>query len=413
MTGAGLVPRDSAAPRVWEVDDGAGVFSPNGDGVQDTLPVSIRLSESSDWTLKVEDGGGTLATQSGTGDTASMTWAPAAGSVDDGSYTWTLAATDGWGNGPLAAHGQVDVDTHAPDVTVGGDAATIPLFTPNGDGSRDTVAFTAGSSEPGSVVATVRDAGGDKVDSFSAAVGGANVVPGLGRQGWIRVRRGRPLRDRVRSAGSSGNTGAALVRSVDAYGALGFVTASRAAFFPQDGDANGRTVTLGFRLDDPATVSWTIVNAAGDVVRTLKTDEALAAGSYTRAWDGRDDGGHFVARGTYRSIVHATDGTLAASQAVAVVADAFKVSTSDASPGRKQRITVTATSAEALDARPRLAVYQPGIAVWRVTMSKVSSGVFRVTITLKSSHAGTLRLRVYGSDDDGGSQASNLYLPLH
>ena len=84
-----------------------------------------------------------------------------------------------------------------------------------------------------------------------------------------------------------------------------------------------------------------------------------------------------------------------------------------ASPGRKQRITVTATSAEALDARPRLAVYQPGIAVWRVTMSKVSSGVFRVTITLKSSHAGTLRLRVYGSDDDGGSQASNLYLPLH
>ena len=47
-------------------------------------------------------------------------------------------------------------------------------------------------------------------------------------------------------------------------------------------------------------------------------------------------------------------------------------------------------------------------------MSKVSSGVYkRVTITLKSSHAGTLRLRVYGTDDDGGSQASNLYLPLH
>ena len=74
---------------------------------------------------------------------------------------------------------------------------------------------------------------------------------------------------------------------------------------------------------------------------------------------------------------------------------------------------MTATSAEALDGRPRLAVYQPGIGVWRVTMSRVSSGVYRVTVTLKSSHAGTLRLRVYGSDDDGGSQASNLYLPLH
>ena len=46
-------------------------------------------------------------------------------------------------------------------------------------------------------------------------------------------------------------------------------------------------------------------------------------------------------------------------------------------------------------------------------MSKVATGVYRVTVTLKSSHAGTLRLRVHGSDDDGGSQASNLYLPLH
>ena len=60
-------------------------------------------------------------------------------------------------------------------------------------------------------------------------------------------------------------------------------------------------------------------------------------------------------------LVHATDGTLAASQAVSVVADAFKVSTSDASPARKQQITVTATSAEALDARPRLADCLPGI----------------------------------------------------
>ena len=39
--------------------------------------------------------------------------------------------------------------------------------------------------------------------------------------------------------------------------------------------------------------------------------------------------------------------------------------------------------------------------------------MYRVTVTLKSSHAGTLRLRVYGTDADGGSQASNLYLPLH
>jgi flagellar hook assembly protein FlgD len=414
MRAGDLVPRDSAAPRVWEVDDGAGTFSPNGDGVQDTLPVSIQLSESTDWTLKVKNGDGdTLASQSGTGDTAALTWAPASGSADDGSYAWSLSATDAWGNGPLAASGELEVDTKAPGVTVGGDAGAVPMFTPNGDGSRDSVAFTVGESEPGSVIATVRNAHGDTVDTFSAGVGGSNVsVAWDGRHGSAYVPDGRyeisfAARDRA------GNTGAAEVRSVDAYGALGFVTASRVAFFPQDGDANGRTVTFGFRLGDPATVTWTIVDAAGHVVRTFETGEAHAAGTYARGWDGRNDAGHFVARGTYRSVVHATDGTLATSQAVAVVADAFKVSVSDASPGRRQRITVTATSAEALDARPRLAIYQPGIAVYRATMSKVASGVFRVTITLKASHTGTLRLRVYGSDDDGGSQASNLFLPLH
>ena len=58
------------------------------------------------------------------------------------------------------------------------------------------------------------------------------------------------------------------------------------------------------------------MDADGDVVRTLNTDEALAAGSYSRSWDGRDDAGHIVPRGTYRSVVHASDGDLAATQAV-------------------------------------------------------------------------------------------------
>ncbi len=98
---------------------------------------------------------------------------------------------------------------------------------------------------------------------------------------------------------------------------------------------------------------------------------------------------------------------------MSVVADAFRIAASDATPARKQRLTVTATTAEGLEQAPRLAVYQPGIGVWRASMTRVSSGVFRVTITLRSSGTGTLRLKVVGTDNDGSTQSSSLSLPLH
>ena len=80
MTGVSLLPRDSVAPRVWEVDDGVGTFSPNEDDTQDTYALSIRLSESSAWHLRIVDGDGAVqASAKGTSDTAALTWAPATG----------------------------------------------------------------------------------------------------------------------------------------------------------------------------------------------------------------------------------------------------------------------------------------------------------------------------------------------
>ena len=77
--------------------------------------------------------------------------------------------------------------------------------------------------------------------------------------------------------------------------------------------------------DGPATVNWTVVNASGIVVRTIKTSELLAAGSYAFTWDGRNDAGAYVPRGTYRSQVVAVDPVTTQTQTVAVVADAFRI----------------------------------------------------------------------------------------
>jgi flagellar hook assembly protein FlgD len=414
MTGSSLIPRDSAAPRVWDVDEGAGTFSPNGDGTQDTLPISIRLSESASWTLRIRnDAWQTLATFTGTSDTATGTWAPAAGSVPDGTYHWTVDATDSWGNGPGQDWGDLTVDTTAPTLSLADADGPTPQFSPNGDGVSDTVAFAAGSSEPGTVSAVVVDAGGQVVDHVSAGIAGSTTI------GWNgKADDGTWVPDgsytlSVRAVDRAGNRSDAQLRPVDVFGALGFVATSKTVFFPQDGDSIATTTVLTYRLRTPATVDWTIRNASGAVVRTIQTASASAAGTSTFTWNGRNDAGAFVPRGSYRSVVTATDGTFTSTQTVAFVADAFRISTTDATPTRGQRITVSAVTAEALDTTPSLRIYQTGITDWGVTMTRVDSRTWKATITLKSSSAGTLRLKVTAKDSTGASQFSNLVLPLH
>jgi len=415
MIGSALLPRDSTAPRVWEVSDGTGAFSPNGDGSQDTHKVSARLSESARWTMRVLNGAGDqLARAEGISDEASITWAPPKGSIPDGTYHWALRATDGWDNGPLEADGPIVVDTTRPAVTLGAAADVVPQFSPNGDGSGDTVGFAVGASEPGSVIAAVRDRTDRVVDYASTSVGTAG-----GTVTWDgRTKDGAYVADGTYTLGfvardRAGNQSEAQPRSVAVYAALGSTASSRSVFLPQDGGSLGETTVFSFRLRASATVSWTVVNTAGAVVRTIKIGEALTAGSHSFTWDGRDDAGVLVPRGTYRTVVTATDGTFAATQKATVVADAFKIDVSDTTPGRRQRLTVTATSAEALDTAPRLRVGQPGISAWSVTMRKVATGVYRITVTLKSSRTGTLELRVSALDDGGRAQESYRYLPLH
>jgi len=418
MLGSSLIPRDSVGPAEWTVDDGTGAFSPNGDGSRDTYPLSIRLSESSSWTLTIKDGNGTaLATNSGTGDTASITWSGliAGTAVPDGTYRWSLHATDSWANPALDSGGTFVVDTQAPSLTgVSALADTVTTFSPNGDGDRDSVGFSANASEVGTIEGKALNDAGQVVSQFAVGTNPAGTT--ITWDG--RTTAGSPVPDgqyqvQIAARDQAGNVGLPQTRSVAVYSSLGSSRASKNLFFPQDGDGYAPTTTFSFTLASPATVNWTIVNAAGATVRTIKTAEALAAGSYAFAWNGRNDQGAFVSRGTYRAVVAATNGSQGASQSVAVLADAFRIGVSDTTPGRRQRITITATSAESLSGAPLVTIYQPGISRYSVTTTRVAAGVYRVSITLKSSSTGRLRVLVSARDAAGHAQNSSLYLPLH
>ena len=274
-----LLPRDSAAPVVVTVDAAPTTISPNGDDSFDTTDLSARFSETVDWTLRVTDGDGTVVrSTSGTGQEPVVTWAGLVdgAAVADGTYTYTFRGQDAWQNAPepVAKSGTVKVDTTPPALSDVAQAADeLPWFSPNGDGSRDTFALKASTNESGKVEVGVRNDGGDLIRTFSATVSaGAFSIPWDGRDNDGAVVPDGTYDVRLVPVDGVANRGTSETISVRSIALLGAVKTSRTVFYPQDRDALGSTSVLSFAIKRQATVTWTIRNAAGDVVDTRIAD---------------------------------------------------------------------------------------------------------------------------------------------
>jgi len=114
MSAADLVPKDSAAPIVIGFSAGSGRFSPNGDGLDDTIPISTAFSEVVGWTFQVKNAGGTIVkSATGSSRNVAVSWdgLVSGAAVPDGTYSWTVRGTDAWQNGTATAQGEILVDT--------------------------------------------------------------------------------------------------------------------------------------------------------------------------------------------------------------------------------------------------------------------------------------------------------------
>ena len=414
MRAADLVPGDSQAPTSGTVSTGAGAFSPNGDGRQDTLTLSTRLSESAWWRVRFWRDGAAVWSGSGTGGTVAATWSGLSGGtkVPDGTYKWTLETRDDWGNTGAVKSGTVTVDTVAPALTPLSVPATTQLLTPNGDGKTDSLAVSAGLSEPGTVTLAVKNAAWTTVRSISAATTGAPVVTtwdGKATNGTVVPDGAYQLR--YAPVDRAGNVGTVVGRSVQVISYLSHVRSSLARFYPQDGDRFAPSTVLSFRISRPATVTWRITKMDGTVVRSIRSAAALPAGPQSFTWNGLDQAGKPVAPGMYVSVVAANDGKLPTTQKTWVEADAFSIRTTDTTPARGQRVDITAHSSEPISGSVYLHVSQPGIATWAVRMTPITGG-YKAPITFRTSSAGQAILRVSALDADGRWQRSYLKLPL-
>ena len=415
-----LLPRDSAAPVVVSVDAAPTTISPNGDDSFDTTDLSARFSETVDWTLRVTDGDGTVVrSTSGTGQEPVVTWAGLVdgAAVADGTYTYTFRGQDAWQNAPepVAKSGTVKVDTTPPALSDVAQAADeLPWFSPNGDGSRDTFGLKASTNESGKVEVGVRNDGGDLIRTFSATVSaGAFSIPWDGRDNDGAVVPDGTYDVRLVPVDGVANRGTSETISVRSIALLGAVKTSRTVFYPQDRDALGSTSVLSFAINRQATVTWTIRNAAGDVVETRMADEVRDAGTHSFTFNGRTLDGVLLPAGKYTSHVTATDGDFTVSQGVGFEMNAFAITSSTSTPKRGRSITITAKPAEALGGSVTMSIFQPGKSAWTVRMTKLSSGSYRATVTLKTGgSAGTLKISVQAKDAKGNLNKTYLKLPL-
>jgi FlgD Ig-like domain/CHU_C Type IX secretion signal domain len=418
MRAPDLKPRDSAPPRVMAVDPAAPLVSPNGDGLYDTVTLDAALTETAHWRFRVmDDAGAQLFEASGDGSRPSATWdGMASGApVPDGTYPYRIDATDPWANTGVRT-GTIRVDTTAPTLgAVSPAEGAVPWFSPNGDGVKETVVMGGTTSETGSVLVHVRDAGGAVVRSFSATTGAGRVaVTWDGHANDGRVVPDGTYDMRLTPRDAAGNTGTGVTRSFGVAALVGHVTTSKAVFYPQDFDGLATGTRLSFTLQRPATVTWTLRNEAGDIVATLLDAVSMPAGAVTRAFYGKLADGTMVPTGRYRSYVHATDGTVSWDQAASFEMNAFSIRPSAASATRGRAITITAVSAETLKTTPRLYVTQPGKATWSVTMTKTTGLTYRATVTPKTGGpAGSVTFKVLAYDSGSQAQRTFATLRLH
>ena len=242
--------------------------------------LSARFSESVDWTLRVTASDGTVVrSTSGTGQEPVVSWAGLTDgvAVADGTYAYTFSGQDAWQNAPepVAKSGTVKVDTTPPALSDVAQAADeLPWFSPNGDGSRDTFALKASTNESGKIEVGVRNDVGDLIRNFSTTVStGAFSIPWDGRDNDGAVVPDGTYDIRLVPVDRVANRGTSETISVRSIALLGAVKTSRTVFFPQDRDALGSTSVLSFAINRQATVTWTIRNAAGDVVDTRLADD--------------------------------------------------------------------------------------------------------------------------------------------
>ena len=400
-----------ATPMINSGTLSATAFSPNGDGVKDTVRVAVSATGIASWTFTAAplSGGQAAAairTESGTG-TPAVTWdgrTNGGASAPDGTYRLTITVASAAG-AKESRSWDVRLDTVDPVVTSSASPASI---SPNGDGIADRTTLTWSVVEPVAGRARVRTAT-------------------VGLKEWVIDKSGSVTWDGRNAAGAVVADGRYLfqVDVTDAAGnravhnvpvavdrTLTGLAWSPALFFPQDRDAYSTSSTFSFKLSRPATTTLRIYNRAGAYVKTAWVNRAQAAGTWGWTWNGISGKGQMMPRGWYVARLTTTSAISTTTLTRLVLVDAYSIVPSSWTPTRGTTLTVTIWAAESLIAAPRVTLAQVGKTAVAKTATSLGGGRYRVAFLLAAGATGGATLTVSGRDRSGGTNSQTINLTV-
>lgn len=289
------------------VSVGRDAFSPNGDGIKDSVTFFPTVKESKgieSWKLEVLDRNNRVIKtyDSGTRVPAEIEWDgkdQIGRTVFDGPYRIDIEIRYSHGNIGTAQAGPIMLDTTPPEIDVSTDYL---LFSPNGDGRKDEVRFTQQSSDERLWEGTLFDEQGKAVKSFiwknraePFSWDGTDEVGNKVRNGDYRYR--------VSATDQAGNSGKAETEvTVDNRYTYSFITVDKYAFSPNSDDYYDEvnfSLTVGLRegID-----SWKLelVHDSEGVQKSYSDKGAPPPSSIV--WNGRSESG-LVVEGTYTAVL--------------------------------------------------------------------------------------------------------------
>ena len=330
----------------------------------------------------------------------------------------TMKASE-WKVGPESSAapnmGSLNSSTDGAAQLVGGSGT---LFTPNGDGSTDSVAFSYTTNKETFVDWQVTNAGGDVVRSFSTwTQGGTGAASWNGKKDDGTYVSDGTFTVTATPSSRAGNNGDPETATVKVLTTMASPGATPNIFYPQDGDGLAPRTTMTVTLTQPATFSWVVVDKNNNVVRTNVSGASVGAGNQSWQWDGKNDSGAYVPDGLYYSVTTAATGAGTYLQRVAVDVRAFRLTPSAGPLTRGTKVTVVVNSAEALSAsalKPKVKVTWPGVAAKTFSTTKQADGSFKVTMTVPAgAQASSALFHVFGTDTNGQVQYTDYTFNLN
>jgi flagellar hook assembly protein FlgD/flagellar motor protein MotB len=283
-------------------------FSPNGDNVRDTVNIvpSVQVREGLE-TYRIDilnSAGRAIRTFEGRGVPPAAAWngRTSDGSpAPDGNYTANIELRYVQGNQPSASSLPFALDTQAPRAEL---SAPYTVFSPNGDGRRDSITFTVSTGGDDEWEARITGAGGQDVRTWNWT----GPAPALSWDGTDQAGNSAPdgvYQLSLRSTDAAGNSARLSVPAItlDARVPRAFLTASATEIAPRP-DQRTDLVRFNIMLSPQDGIeSWNLElrDEAGTVLRSFTAAEGARAAAPPAAigWNGLISANGAIREGRY------------------------------------------------------------------------------------------------------------------